>query len=962
MEKIKLRSEFGVLGFDNWYYRSNINPRAIELAFLRLLQDAEAKGYEEFTFEISESTKATKITRTISELVSSNRFIKDSGVIFHYKIPDNPIQEELEIYEKIGGLKNVWFASRNESDRQIINFKVINPEYYKEYAPPPPPDDIIIDKIKEKYANYAHTQSLFINKDSKFLKVVGVEYRVYKNERVDSLNPHGYPRLSYSECVAVVFEKQMTSEIEFNDERVLIDIDKFLDTCYIMPLKYFEFVRQIQLSYKEQDFHVLEEQISTDGFLDGTQSSIVSVGDIASMTSMRTVLDEHINVGIVTTLCLARENKIKVNEVSLVIKEQTDKIEKQKQELNKIIENEKNKIAEIHEKLNEQIAILNRKVKQLNKIIATLEVFSGINEDIIQLQSGESANIDEPVMLYQSLMFADEEFGDLNYYEQLVESNDTSIDAPILDKFENWLISSKSYNKILPTQRCIVALRPRRSNKDYCDDRFINSLMNQDKGNFGTLVYIRNGDNIYRIKTAHISGSISLFPSKVELQSIFDNLDNLEKQKQEEERDYHKKHLQQEIDKIQDSYFSYYKNMLLIQGLMFRTDIFKPLDSRLNFFDPTTYVLDNKERIRFVYDADVINETNRPSFSDWLKHINKNIKAGSRIWAIPRGSSNNNRNRISLTWEHDHNAPPMFESGVYELKVSKEEIRQYKRTYITEEEYYKAYNEDEKRRFLTGINRKTYELIHQSTSRGEKNMYVHVHVLDDQGNKILEKTIKQNLKFSYNPKDKIFNRASQSYKTREMPITFIVNPDTDDFLVNYDECVMSDIDFYLNDRNSRINYLSLIPVLWGIRRELEREKRIEDEFNMLVQQQTGATYDEVVVAIDWYKDKVVKVNKRGIEKNNVKALTMITQRLQQQRGNYQHDLRTKVLCYKYGNKSYVATGFYKHEFVNHVYTELELRRFLGGGISKKHIKDNTVIVDSERYEVCKGSPRRVFAI
>ena len=108
-------------------------------------------------------------------------------------------------------------------------------------------------------------------------------------------------------------------------------------------------------------------------------------------------------------------------------------------------------------------------------------------------------------------------------------------------------------------------------------------------------------------------------------------------------------------------------------------------------------------------------------------------------------------------------------------------------------------------------------------------------------------------------------------------VTCLIN--NDDIYLNYNMLSLEDIEYYLNSRIYRPQYLEIMPILLQARKELREEKRQEDAFRDLLIHHSSKplTPDVVDEAIDWWKMK--NKYKRPISKDCTKAMRMIKKRL-----------------------------------------------------------------------------------
>ena len=136
--------------------------------------------------------------------------------------------------------------------------------------------------------------------------------------------------------------------------------------------------------------------------------------------------------------------------------------------------------------------------------IHTVELYAGLQEELVQVREGEPAELSARVHLMQRMHFMDEEC--LAKYEA------GGMDFEDVGAFDAWLARDGNFGRILPHERCVVAFRIRRNNKDYGDlNAFISFKFNQY--NKATFLYIRNGRQLWRMHTS-IEFNEGLFPRR----------------------------------------------------------------------------------------------------------------------------------------------------------------------------------------------------------------------------------------------------------------------------------------------------------------------------------------------------------------------------------------------------------------------------------------------------------------
>jgi hypothetical protein len=147
-------------------------------------------------------------------------------------------------------------------------------------------------------------------------------------------------------------------------------------------------------------------------------------------------------------------------------------------------------------------------VHKIKKVIDNIELYLGIHEDVVQIQSGNRASVDTKLTLHQRILYMDEEVG---------IATGGGLDWRDIDDFDEWLLQDTHLDLIIPEKKAVVILKVRRKDKYYSDNPFDNSALNEN--NRRTYFLIRNGDCIYRIY-ANIHIYPRLFPKRKELQDI----------------------------------------------------------------------------------------------------------------------------------------------------------------------------------------------------------------------------------------------------------------------------------------------------------------------------------------------------------------------------------------------------------------------------------------------------------
>jgi hypothetical protein len=147
-------------------------------------------------------------------------------------------------------------------------------------------------------------------------------------------------------------------------------------------------------------------------------------------------------------------------------------------------------------------------INQVEDRIFNVELYAGLTEEVVKIADGKPAKKDEKIQLMQRMCYMDEEC--LAQYEV------GGMEFKDIDEFDEWLTRPQNRDRILPFERCIVSFKVRRKTKlrDNFEIRSLwhfiqfHKLQEADKSTF---LYLRNGQQIYRLSTSIEFGE-QLFP------------------------------------------------------------------------------------------------------------------------------------------------------------------------------------------------------------------------------------------------------------------------------------------------------------------------------------------------------------------------------------------------------------------------------------------------------------------
>jgi len=147
-------------------------------------------------------------------------------------------------------------------------------------------------------------------------------------------------------------------------------------------------------------------------------------------------------------------------------------------------------------------------IGEIKDRIFNVSLYAGLMENIVKCRDGEPAEFHEKLRVMQRMFYMDEECL-LNYQHG-------GMHFAKIEEFDAWLAKDENLNRVLPAPRCLIAMRVRRHSRDLDWDGSIRSLfinMNMREADKATFLYIRNGDQLYRLSNDLDFGE-SIFPDR----------------------------------------------------------------------------------------------------------------------------------------------------------------------------------------------------------------------------------------------------------------------------------------------------------------------------------------------------------------------------------------------------------------------------------------------------------------
>jgi hypothetical protein len=137
--------------------------------------------------------------------------------------------------------------------------------------------------------------------------------------------------------------------------------------------------------------------------------------------------------------------------------------------------------------------------------IFSVELYAGLVEKVVRVRDGKPADNDAQVHLMQRRAYMDEEC--------LVGYETGGMDYQDIKDFEKWLCKPTNFQRLLPYPKTFLAFQVRRKKKDREASSWGEyvQVLAQEKEDESTYLYVRNGEQLYRIKTK-IEFEEQLFP------------------------------------------------------------------------------------------------------------------------------------------------------------------------------------------------------------------------------------------------------------------------------------------------------------------------------------------------------------------------------------------------------------------------------------------------------------------
>lgn len=280
--------------------------------------------------------------------------------------------------------------------------------------------------------------------------------------------------------------------------------------------------------------------------------------------------------------------------------------------------------------MNEQAALLTaqartstKQIDKINDAVYSLQSFTLDNSATKQLTKGASAPKDEPLTLYQSLLFVDEE---LMVHADVGGGHhrDPDMIGKAIEEDPTFL------TRLIPAKRGAVLMQFSRNTDRYnrpklMTYRALMELAEEFEADKARILLTRDGDNVFftALPEKVWRNTNTLFPNEREFDKIFGGWGG----QQINFQDLAYVKARDEFETISQSYR---RLLLIIAGLQLNHKVFGPIED-INPMNLTKEAY-HKSNVRYIRDAEEGLINPKTPFRTWMKQVTTNVSAGETIW------------------------------------------------------------------------------------------------------------------------------------------------------------------------------------------------------------------------------------------------------------------------------------------------------------------------------------------
>ena len=246
-----------------------------------------------------------------------------------------------------------------------------------------------------------------------------------------------------------------------------------------------------------------------------------------------------------------------------------------------------------------------RQVSNLHKVLDMAKAYGGQGVRITVAARGSGAPDGTPLSIRQRILFMDEEMAVLG-------DDCKGLDADDIHLFADWLGEPGHRDIIVPEMKCVVVMKPRRFDKRYTGDFYVNRELN--RWNHHSFLVLRNGENVSIAEYDNLCVFGSAVPRKSDYGQIM----------KEYTDGWHKGDEKYASEATEDIRFRSMQLGSIIQGIVDRTGFFgAPGDIDVLHNTGVSIVFDDE--------ADSLVGTGLTDFPAFISDKARSIRRGSRI-------------------------------------------------------------------------------------------------------------------------------------------------------------------------------------------------------------------------------------------------------------------------------------------------------------------------------------------
>lgn len=162
---------------------------------------------------------------------------------------------------------------------------------------------------------------------------------------------------------------------------------------------------------------------------------------------------------------------------------------------------------------------MSRKVGDVMRKVDTMKLYLGEKVEVKVVIDGALSSSADAYTLYSQMVYMNEEIATHRIF-----SDDTFDYSNINDFFDFMNKSPDLVQRILPLQRCIVTIRPRRTSATYKDDDLtLSEWVTRDRANKSAFILVRNGEKVTAISSP-VDYNQQLYPTDNSMNAFFEGV------------------------------------------------------------------------------------------------------------------------------------------------------------------------------------------------------------------------------------------------------------------------------------------------------------------------------------------------------------------------------------------------------------------------------------------------------